>query len=88
MYLVFAYDNYYPSGGFNDFKFTFKTLDEFEEKINIILNNTVFDYWYVVDLAILNNVLIGDLTSFDYKERKLMKNELVKNINRYLNDKE
>ena len=27
-YLVFAYDNYYPSGGWNDFRRAFDSLDE------------------------------------------------------------
>lgn len=44
-YLVFAYDNYYPSGGWNDFRGVFDTLEE-AQALKTKLN--FYDYHYIV----------------------------------------
>jgi hypothetical protein len=43
MYLLFCGDSYYPTGGWNDFKGSYKTL---EEAINS--SNDDNDWWHVV----------------------------------------
>ena len=44
-YLVFAYNNYYPDGGWQDFAGHCDTLEEVET----IIPNITRDYWQVVD---------------------------------------
>lgn len=43
MYLLFSGDSYYPTGGWNDFKGNYKTL---EEAINSA--NDKKDWWHIV----------------------------------------
>lgn len=45
-YWVFAFDDCYPLGGMNDFKFSFNNLEEFEERI---LEKTDYMYFQVLD---------------------------------------
>jgi hypothetical protein len=81
-YLVFAYDCYYPNGGFEDFEFAFNTLPEYEERIS---EYTRFnEYWYILDLTNLNNIEIGN---FDYLERYdiSIKNKLIENVSNFFN---
>jgi hypothetical protein len=43
-YLVFAYDNMYPSGGMDDFKFSFNTKEKAAEMLTYI---SVKNYDYI-----------------------------------------
>jgi hypothetical protein len=48
-YALFAGDNYYPSGGFQDFRGTFSELEsatDFAKK-----SEEDYDWWHVVDLT-------------------------------------
>lgn len=60
-YLVFAYDCYYPSGGFNDFVFGVNNLDEFIENTNRV--KYFNEYYYVLDLS---NLEYNNIGNFDY----------------------
>jgi hypothetical protein len=44
-YLVFAYDNYYPGGGWNDLLFSYDNFDEAKEalKVNLLDNHEIVD---------------------------------------------
>lgn len=44
-YLVFAFDSYYPAGGWNDFRGSYETPEEAVEAAE----NAGRDYWQVVD---------------------------------------
>lgn len=60
-YLVFAYDCYYPSGGFNDFVFGVNNLEEFIDSVNKIQH---FDeYYYMLNLL---NLEYNNIGNFDY----------------------
>lgn len=43
-FLVFAYDSYYPNGGWNDFKGSFDTLNEAQS-----FDVSQYDYTHIVD---------------------------------------
>lgn len=75
-FLIFANDNYYPSGGFKDFVFGFNTFDEFKQKIE---NETDFrDEWYVLDLTNFKNT---EICEFDYiKDKEKARLELIEKI--------
>jgi hypothetical protein len=45
-YMVFAFDSYYPSGGMQDFQFSFDTKEEFEENFN-----DSYDYYHIFDIV-------------------------------------
>lgn len=47
-YLVFAYDVYYPSGGWNDFQGSFGTLEEAREKAQELKEQN--DFVEIIDL--------------------------------------
>lgn len=49
-FLVFAYYNYYPSGGMNDFQKSFDTYEEAEEYIRLERHDHSFDRYDIVDL--------------------------------------
>lgn len=51
-YAVFAYDDYYPSGGMNDFCGTYDTVEEASD----CGQSTGWDNWEVVDLRTLTVV--------------------------------
>lgn len=55
-FLVFAYDRYYPSGGWNDFKDSFDTYEEAEAYATSLKDNKVFDFSHVVDTVIGDTV--------------------------------
>jgi hypothetical protein len=44
-YLIFAGHNYYPYGGWHDFKGKFNSKDECLE---YLVNNNKFDWWHIV----------------------------------------
>lgn len=46
-YFVFAYDTYYPLGGWNDFKGAFDTLEEARK----IAQQTMTDNYQIVDVV-------------------------------------
>lgn len=48
-YLVFGYDQYYPSGGWNDFKADFDTQEDAEEFAKDLVQTRHWDYYDVVD---------------------------------------
>lgn len=45
-YWLFAYDGYYPSGGLNDFEFSFNDVLEFEDKLSRI---NKYDNYQILD---------------------------------------
>ena len=45
-YWIFSFDSCYPSGGMNDFRFSFNNLQEFEDGI---LEVTGYDVYQVLD---------------------------------------
>jgi hypothetical protein len=45
-YLLFAGDNFYPEGGWNDYCGSFDTIDEAID----YLNGNVVDWWHIVDI--------------------------------------
>ena len=47
-YWLFAFDGYYPSGGMNDFKFSFNDVEEFEDKLS---NISKYDNYQVLDIV-------------------------------------
>lgn len=46
-YWLFAFDDFYPTGGMNDFKFSFNKIDEFEDKLSMI---NKYDNYQVLDI--------------------------------------
>jgi hypothetical protein len=56
-YLLFAGCQYYPSGGWDDFKGSFDTIDEAKEQIKIL---DIEDWWHIVDLDNLERVHVGN----------------------------
>jgi hypothetical protein len=55
-FLLFAGDEYYPGGGWSDFRGSFKTVEEAEEKANKPTDNEwgdcvdrSYDWWHIVD---------------------------------------
>jgi len=62
-YLLFAYNTYYPVGGFNDFIFKFSTFEEFKEKLEEInIEKIECQHFQILDLLKLEsfNVLYLD----------------------------
>lgn len=53
-YLLFGGDTYYPSGGFEDYIGSFKTLDEAIERVK----NQNIDWWHIVSIATGSPVLV------------------------------
>lgn len=47
-YWIFAFDGYYPSGGMNDYKFSFNTVEEFEEE-TVSCYTTSYQNFQVLD---------------------------------------
>lgn len=45
-YLLFVGDNYYPEGGWNDFRGAFDSIDD---AINYVLGLLNRDWWHIVD---------------------------------------
>jgi hypothetical protein len=46
-YLVFAYDQYYPGGGWSDLKDRFATLEEAQNYIKTSKEH--FDFWEIIN---------------------------------------
>ena len=46
-YWVFGFDGYYPSGGMNDYRFSFNTIEEFEMEIAEI--GTKYQHYQILD---------------------------------------
>lgn len=53
-YLVFANDNYYPSGGWRDFQKDFDTLEEAVAYANELKDSKTWDRSHVVDTTDLS----------------------------------
>lgn len=49
-FVVFAYERYYPSGGFGDGRADFDTREEAEAYANTLQESCAFDYVEAVDL--------------------------------------
>ena len=56
MFLVFAGDNYYPSGGWDDCKGSCGTL---VEALRYAANLSSIDWWHIVDTSTLEIVESG-----------------------------
>ncbi len=77
MYLLFAFETYYPSGGWGDFKGKFDTIDQAIEKAktykwdelnpqNNTENDEIFNgYWHIVDSNTLEIVKAGKYHFYD-----------------------
>jgi hypothetical protein len=54
-FLLFAGDEYYPGGGWSDFRGSFKTVEEAEEKAIKPTDrewaSNSYDWWHIVDSA-------------------------------------
>lgn len=61
-YMVFAFDSYYPSGGMNDFRFSFDTEEEFKEDFN-----DSYDYYQIFDTVEITNIS-NYMMSYEIKE--------------------
>ena len=52
-FLLFAGDEYYPAGGWDDFRGSFKTVEEAEKKADKPTDrewaNNSYDWWHIVD---------------------------------------
>ena len=46
-FLLFAGDEYYPRGGFYDFRMSFNSISE--AKDHMLKNNESFDWWHIID---------------------------------------
>lgn len=55
-YFVFAYDNYYPSGGWNDFQDSFETFEQAQQFSTSLTDNKIFDRAHVVDIVTGNTI--------------------------------
>ncbi len=55
MFLLFAGDNYYPSGGWSDFRGQYLTRELAEQAASSVR----CDWWHVVDLSTLSEVNWG-----------------------------
>ena len=74
-YLLFGYDVYYPTGGFNDFIFEFSTFDEFKGKLENMKNydRIYFEYFEILDLLKLENFRILYLKDKDVNIKSKLK---------------
>lgn len=57
---LFAYEGYYPTGGLNDLKLCFDTLEEVEQEINKISRGSLYD------LQLFDNYQILDTHTVQY----------------------
>jgi hypothetical protein len=63
-FLLFACSQYYPSGGWNDLKGDFETLDEAKEEWNKYAKEKVYDWGHIVDLK--TGEMVEDLRLQNY----------------------
>jgi len=49
-YLLFSFDNYYPSGGFNDYKKDFDSHEEALSYIKETYESWHYDFYQIVDM--------------------------------------
>lgn len=49
-FLFFAGDHYYPSGGWDDFRDSFDTVEEINEYWLKCLNEKVYDWGHTIDM--------------------------------------
>jgi len=49
-FMLFAYDAFYPSGGWSDFRGSFNTLDEAVAAWVALHRERLLDYYQIVDL--------------------------------------
>jgi len=54
-YLLFGFNFYDKSGGFNDFIFGFNTFEDFKNKLDIILEDFEKEIYEILDLTKLSN---------------------------------
>lgn len=64
-YLMFAMNQYYPSGGWNDLVGSFDTLEEVQAQWEEYHNNKVYDFAHVVDTH--KCTIIGNFYHYDGK---------------------
>ncbi len=64
-YWLFTWDDYYPSGGMNDYRSSFHTVEEAKTYL-LDLSNT-FDRYQIVDSQTLNEMEKGTHYSLHYK---------------------
>jgi hypothetical protein len=48
-YLVFEFENYYPAGGWNDFKASFDSIEKAKASLPAIGSFSRADYYQIID---------------------------------------
>ena len=56
-YLLFAYDKYYPAGGFNDLFNAYNNEDEANEVARQLIESQSFDYAYVHSIDDIDDII-------------------------------
>ena len=56
-YLLFAYDRYYPAGGFNDLYNAYDNEDEANEVAKQLVEHQTYDYVYVYSLNDIDDII-------------------------------
>lgn len=73
-YLLFGYDVYYPTGGFNDFIFEFATFEEFKEKLeNVNIEKIECQNFQILDLLQLKSINVLYLEDKDVNIKSKLK---------------
>lgn len=79
-YWIFAFNKEYPSGGMNDFLFSFNTIDEFEDKsIKLSLDYTHYQildththFHYEGDFGTITKWICKNIGGEDYNKDGIM----------------
>jgi len=96
-YLLFAYDDYYPSGGMNDFVSSFDSLDEIEDFIKTRMSIKDWSYDQENNKHVDYNYYIGNEYDDDddrawlrvlFKEKRQQKEEKIHEVKFYRKDSE
>ena len=66
-FLLFGYDDYYPTGGMDDFVNSFDSLEECVEEMS---RDLVVDRYHVLDLENPNNIIRYGLPKRDKENNK------------------
>ncbi|HUV85208.1 MAG TPA: hypothetical protein VMV86_05815 [Methanosarcinales archaeon] len=66
-YLLFAYDDYYPSGGMNDFVSSFDSLDEIEDFIKTRMS---IKDWSYAEVGHQLSDQVNNITIYDQENNK------------------
>lgn len=74
-YWIFAFQGFYPKGGMSDYKFSFNTIEDFEEEILLLpwfdsyqIYNTNTHYLFQGDLGTVTKWICKNIGEEIYKE--------------------